>query len=208
MSRVAITDLVPGTEATTTDVNATLTSWNTAVGAAALGANNFRQEGIDRKSLDDNVVFERKTQFAESGTPTSTNVATAAYAKLRVNAQDVQTVALTSTGTDSVVKVRATVFFQSDKDVPTVAADFFVGFRLRMSTDNGVTWSILVDTEQFIGMKYVNASYDVKILGQATMLYQITTTAGTSYRFRVEYVSANSDIFVYNAVVYAEIVAR
>lgn len=51
MSRVVITDLVPGTEATSADVNATITSWNNAAGAGDLGANNVRQEGIDRRTL-------------------------------------------------------------------------------------------------------------------------------------------------------------
>lgn len=51
MSRVVITDLVPGEEATSAGVNATITSWNDAAGSGDLGTDNVRDEGIDRRTL-------------------------------------------------------------------------------------------------------------------------------------------------------------
>lgn len=51
MSRVAITDLVTGDVAESADVNATMTSWTSALGTGAVGANNFRPEGLDRRTL-------------------------------------------------------------------------------------------------------------------------------------------------------------
>lgn len=51
MSRVTITDLVVGETAESADVNSTMTSWNTALGTGAVGANNFQPEGLDRRSL-------------------------------------------------------------------------------------------------------------------------------------------------------------
>lgn len=56
MSRVTITDLVVGSTAASADVNATLASWNTALGAAAIGANNVRPEGLDRRSLSAGIA--------------------------------------------------------------------------------------------------------------------------------------------------------
>ena len=61
MSRVVQKELFEGDVATAANVNSTLTSWNSATGAGDIGADNFREEGLDVRSF---AVGSVKKTFA------------------------------------------------------------------------------------------------------------------------------------------------
>lgn len=123
MSRVTITDLVPGTEATSANVNATLTSWNTAAAAGAIGENNFREEGIDRRSLSAAAQAIQYPPaafgncFAEGDT-SSGPLSAAAYDVINVGT-DLKIGPMTdvSTTANEKVMVRVSVWFAADCDL-------------------------------------------------------------------------------------------
>ena len=122
MSRVTITDLVPGTEATSTDVNATINSWNTAAAAGAIGANNFRQEGIDRRSLsfeEQAIQSDQPGPYADlyyENSGSSGAVTGAAYAVITLAGADM--IVGNATGASSITGakkvIRASVTFLAD----------------------------------------------------------------------------------------------
>lgn len=51
MSRVTQTELFEGDVATAANFNATLSSWNAATAAGQINGENFREEGLDRRSF-------------------------------------------------------------------------------------------------------------------------------------------------------------
>jgi hypothetical protein len=61
MSRVVQKELFEGDVATAANFNSTLSSWNSAAGAGDIGADNFREEGLDVRSF---AVGSVKKTFA------------------------------------------------------------------------------------------------------------------------------------------------
>jgi hypothetical protein len=61
MSRVVQRELFEGDVATAANFNSTLSSWNSAAGAGDIGADNFREEGLDVRSF---AVGSVKKPFA------------------------------------------------------------------------------------------------------------------------------------------------
>lgn len=57
MSTVTVTELVHGATAQASDINTTNTSWNSATAAGQIGAENFREEGIDARVIAHNSVY-------------------------------------------------------------------------------------------------------------------------------------------------------
>jgi hypothetical protein len=118
MSHVAITDLIPGEEATSADVNATIASWNAAAGAGDIGPNNVRQEGLDRRtlSLGGQAIQAPPAAFVnciESGATATVNAVAAAWAIVDVGPTLYigPMTDLSSTSSETVV-VRASLWFQ------------------------------------------------------------------------------------------------
>lgn len=123
MSRVVITDILPGTEATSDSVNTTITSWNNAGAAGAIGENNFREEGIDRRSLSAaaQAIQAPPAAFGNcyaSGASSSGLVSAAAYDVINVGT-DLKIGPMTDLSTSGTEKVmvRASVWFRADYDL-------------------------------------------------------------------------------------------
>lgn len=56
MSTVAITELTPGTTASSSQMNANVSAWNAAGAAGVIDQANFREEGLDGRSVLDRIV--------------------------------------------------------------------------------------------------------------------------------------------------------
>lgn len=57
MSTVTVTELAAGSTAKAADINDTNASWNAATAAGQVGAENFREEGIDARVIAQNTVY-------------------------------------------------------------------------------------------------------------------------------------------------------
>ena len=182
MSVAVVTDLPIGEVATSTAVNATATSFQNATAAGALGANNVRLEGVDRRTLSPtgHVVFT-----TETGTNTPVVVApvslvhnaTGIYA---VVPGPLQTGSMTIATTTRVI-LHCSLYMES--------LTFLAGTSLRVtlilqqSADAGVSWSDLTGTLQRFQMRntgaYCNQAGTTDIPGISTMATWSVTVVAT-----------------------------
>lgn len=205
MSRVVITDIEAPEEATSARVNSTVTSWNAALAAGALGAANFRQEGIDRRSLSaaGHAVFEVATPPVYSHLA-SLSVTSAVYAVVPLNAgaTPMMTADITpSSGSD--VMVRASTVFVGDST--SAVNDTLVDLVIERSTDAGATWATMATCSRH---RFQIGSPSVVHLNAPVMLMGHQTGAGTPVRFRLSYKAAPGTIVFENGVIFAEVYAR
>ena len=204
MSRVAITDLVPGEEATSADVNATIASWNAAAGAGDIGPNNVRQEGIDRRTLSQSGQAIQAppslyaNQVYSSATTTTGNTSVAyTWVPLAANMQIGPMTDLSSSSSETVV-VRASVWLSA-------AQGATVEMIIQSSTD-AVTWVSYDESYQ----AFVAQIYGVDIW-RCTATYTsvvATTPSGSRVYWRVGYrTTAGSTTFGFGTL-YIEEYAR
>jgi len=156
MSRVVVTDLVPGEDATSADANATVNSWNAAGAAGSIGAANVRQEGIDRRTLSAaaQVIQAPPAAFADcaiAGSTSSGALTSAVYALIVVgsNLQLGPMTDLTATGSEKVM-VRVSVWFTADPNL-------LVECILQSSAD-AVTWTDYSESYQAFMVDRTNAT--------------------------------------------------
>lgn len=208
MSRVVITDLVPGEAATSADVNATITSWNDGAGTADQGANNVRQEGIDRRTLSSaaQAIQAAPATFPNciaSGSTLTANALAAAYTVVSVGTNlQIGPMTDTSSSSSEMVVVRASVWLSGPG--LTGATPALYELILQSSAD-AATW---VDYDQTY-QAFRNTTIGVNT-PQCVATYTVvlaTTPAGNRTYWRVAYratVALNFD----GGLIYIEEYAR
>ena len=152
MSVVTVTDLPLGDVATSSAVNATLTSWNNATAAGSINQVNVNLEGIDRRSLSPSahVVFttEVGTNTPTVVTPNSTvHNATGVYV---VVPGPMETIQMTVASTTRIL-LHCSLYMESAA-IPAGNA-LRVDLILQVSDDGGATWTDLVGTRQQFQMR-------------------------------------------------------
>jgi hypothetical protein len=194
MSRVEVTDLVPGELALSADVNATLASWNTNAAAGMIGAANVRMEGIDRRTMsaDAHVVYTVASgTYTEAILPTGplTNI-TGIYAVVPLLITD-----SLSFSVNTQIIVHATLYFESAAS----AVSQQVAFKMQFSVDGGGTWTDIPGTRQRFSLRDTQPLADplTPFPGIATSASWSVYTAAAATQvvlFRIGYLTANAVI--------------
>jgi hypothetical protein len=210
MSRVVITDLVPGASANSSDVNATITSWNNAAGAGDIGPNNVRQEGIDRRTLsfpEQAVQSEGAGAFADTlfASSASSGAVTnpGPYAAVTLGGTDMMLGPHLGTGnpsSDNIV-IRASVTFFAD-NLCLVSCVFQVG------PTNAGPWTTQTTTrQQFLALEVVAAQPAPLCVGTYTAGLVISPDNQNTW-CRVAYTATPNNVTFSNGVLYVEDYAR
>lgn len=218
MSTVTITDLDPGTQPTSTAVNATMTSWVNATAAGAIGGNNVRVEGVDRRTMSAaaHVVFTEEVgtnTIADFGTSSAamTNV-TGSYDDI-VCGSNVRT-STTTIDVDTQVILHASVFITGARKALTPSG--YCRVALQQSTDGGATWTTITGTRQdfrmkdsaALGVSFVdpNAGAPDDVPGiRATATWGVKVTPpGGAVSYRIGYQTANASFTFLNAQIFLE----
>ncbi len=188
MSTVTVTPLVPGATATSTDVNATLNSFNTGTAAGALVQSNTRVEGIDRRTMSATQHVVGTNEYGNNTTvyvnDTGPIRSVGAYAEVT----GLITPALT-------VTLPTRFLLHATVEVYGATATFASGVRLRVqmrleeSTD-GVTWSALPYTYRSVRFKSLNVG--VYVLLEPAIRRSVSWTtyvlpAGAARYYRVAF---------------------
>lgn len=210
MSRVEITDLIPGEEAASADVNATIASWNSAAGAGDIGPNNVRQEGIDRRtlSLSGQAIQAPPADFAaciESGSTATPNAVAASWEIVDVGATlYIGPMTDLSSSSSETVVVRASVWFNgNNQDAATAAALY--EFILQSSA-NASTWVDYDPSYQSFRMTQFASSALPDCVGVYTAMVA-TTPSGSRVYWRVAY-RATQTVTCDSGIIYIEEYAR
>lgn len=216
MSTIAVKDLVPGTSATSADVNSTLTSINTACAALALGSDNVRVEGIDRRTM------ARINHVVETGS-TVGKVSVAAYGPVQnltgtpVALQDgagnpMQTTADVTVASPGEVNIHASVMVECVAS--NAAAPFpMVIMVLQRSVDAGATWVTLTGSRRRFRMRNVTTAFNGSLNGIPGVSDSVSWASNdvallaTSWRIAFETVSATGFTFL-NSEIFPVILAR
>ncbi len=196
MSTVEVTDLVPGTPATSTAVNQTLSSWNTGTAAGQVDGTNVRVEGVDRWVMNPagNVV-EMDTEAAEYE-EASPSLATAASTALSVvslagGTSDMVTPAALNLALNSDVVVHASVRVYSEAIAPAALPE--VVLHLQYSTDAGGTWTSFVGSRRRYQMREtddlcsINLSTTIPGIDQTATWAHWFVSLADDYLFRVAF---------------------
>lgn len=207
MSRVVITDLVPGTEATSTDVNATISSWNTAGAAGAIGANNVRDEGIDRRSLSYAAQAIQAPPAAYNNCITKDDgssglVTSVAYAVINVGT-DLRIGPMTySAGThDEHVVVRGSVWFTAQMDTLLEC--------ILQSSQDAVTWIDISETYQaFKAPNYIAANYWNCVGVYTTVYATLPSQIANRLYWRLAFRTTTNAVTFKNGTIFVEEYAR
>jgi len=169
MSRVTVTELPPGDPATSTSINDTITSWNTALAAGAIGTNNVRLEGLDRRTFG--ASTHAILGFYSQATAGNTGMVTAAaYTALATSAD------FTPTAGGDII-VRGSTFCVGQDDYATTQT--VVTVALQRSTDGGATWATLPNTVCVRRCKTVNSA---RVTGNTYTFYKESTPVRVRYR--------------------------
>lgn len=203
MSRVVITDLVPGEAATSTDVNATITSWNNAAGAGDLGAANVRQEGIDRRTLS---YSAQAIQSAAAG----------AFADVLYQSNG-SSGAVTNAGPYAVISLGGVAMMVGDDTAPTVstiqkvvrasvtfnaANSCLVDCTLQLSATNAGPWTSASSSRQkFLIVAGVTAA--ASCVGTYTVTLEESATI-TNQWWRVAYMATPGNVTFQYGTLYIE----
>ena len=190
MSTVTVTDLVPGTPATSTAVNASLNSWNTGTAAGQIAGTNVRVEGVDRWVMNPagNVV-EMDTEAAEYE-EASPSAATAAATALSVvslagGASPMVTPAALNLPLNADVIIHASVRVYGDATL-YVATLPEVVLYLQYSVDAGATWlSFLGSRRRYQMRETLDGLLCLCSLNRSTTIPGIDQTATWSHWFVV-----------------------
>lgn len=208
MSRVAITDLVTGNVALSAAVNATLASWVAALALAALGANNVRPEGIDRRTLSGaaRAVYsagQGATPFYASGT-SSGAVTNAAPPYIVVNCGGAVQTGDTAPAVGDLLTIRAATHFTSEST--SAVNQTLVDLVIEWSTDSGATWNTQAGTRQRFQARAVPGS-PAHITGTALLIASFPS-AGVTSRYRLSFIATPGNVTFYNASIYVEDYAK
>jgi hypothetical protein len=205
MSRVEITNLQAPDEATTAAVNATLTSWNDALDVGVLGADNFRQEGLDRRSLSSaqHAIFETAA-FTSSGAASASVTSSPGYSAVALNggATNLETADITPS-VNCVIVVRAST--QAISDSTAFANQTLLDLRIEVSTDAGVSWAATVASDQSFQIKV--AAPIVRLNAVATLMAK-EIGAGITRRYRLAFRATPGNVVFKNGTIFAEVYAR
>lgn len=210
MSRVVITDLVPGTEATSTGVNETIDSWNAAAGAGDIGANNVRQEGIDRRTLSDaaQAIQAPPASFGNciaSGSTETSNAIAAAWALVNVGSNlSIGPMTDLSSSSSEMVTIRASLWFSGPAMDAGVSPALYE-FIIQSSTD-AVTWVDYDASYQAFKITAFATGVRPRCTGTYTSLVS-TTPAGSRVYWRVAYRAPEAVLLGYGTL-YIEEYAR
>ena len=193
MSRVTVTELPPGTAATSASINDTITSWNNALAAGALGTNNVRLEGLDRRTLS--ASNKAIAGFYEQTTAGATGLVTSAAFVALVTSSDFTP----TTGGDLIV--RAVTFYSGEDEYAT--NNTVVTLRIERSTDGGGTWAAAPNTTLVRKNKNVD---DARVTGNYYMFYSESTKA--RIRYRLVYTVTPGSVGFLNSALIVEQLAR
>lgn len=151
MSTVTVTDLQPGDSTTSTNVNATISSWNSATAAGQIAAPNVRIEGIDRRTLSaaGHVVCTNEAPAMVGSATNSGLVHSAVNAVVPLNGgvTPLQTPAITLASIVRIVLLHASVSFTCAPQV-TGKPRLLVSLYLEVSTNGGAAWTPIAGTHQ------------------------------------------------------------
>lgn len=204
MSTATVTPLVKGDPATSTAINTTITSFNTAMNTSQIAASNVRMEGIDRRAMSGagHVV---ETQ--ESGTNTIKNTAnsgavnnpTALYVVVPGFGGDTLVTNTFTVAASSRMPLHASVWVTSNS-ANSGAVRLRVDLILQQSVDAGVTWTDITGTRRRCQMRETgalcSAAANPKIPGLnhsiTWSVYVATIGVGTSYRVGYKTVNDSS----------------
>jgi len=191
MSTVTVTPLVEGSVATTTDVNATLTSFNTATAAGQLGATNVRVEGVDRRTMS---ATNHLVQTKDYGN--NTTVATAFAGPTTPSPGVYATVVQTA---DVTVSLPTRLLVHASCGLHSLpqnlgAPRLLVELRLEYSDDGGGTWTYCNSTYRPFRTRDTSGVYGgyPGINGSMTWCWRDAAPLGTPRRYRIAYQSTNS----------------
>lgn len=219
MSVVTVTDLVPGTEATSAGPNATINSFNAATAAGQIGAANIRTEGVDRWVMNPagNVV-EMDTESAEYTTASASNlINSVAYAvvPLAGGASPMITAAgVTCPNSPARPIVHASVVV---RNVTTLFAATYptVWLRIERSTDGGGTWAAVTGTERQYKMRVTGILCSVNLTTDIPAIYRTATWVvydaggiGNTSLWRVVYRTANGSFTFENGHISPQVILR
>jgi hypothetical protein len=144
VSRVEVTDLIPGEAATSADVNATLDSWSTETAAGSINGDNVRMEGIDRRTLsaEEQVVFTEASGtftriIGSSGAVTSVGVYVVVPGPLDTSTDF-------TFAEDTELIVHATLYVESNPSTGLRR----IRLIMQESDDSGGSWTDMVGTLQ------------------------------------------------------------
>lgn len=224
MSTVAVTDLIPGEAATSADVNATMTSWNTATAAGAIDVENVRPEGIDRRSLSatnhvvdselvgTNSPIERVTA---SGNVTNTTGTAAVITYGDGTLATAEDITLTS---GRKLVVHASLYVRGGTLPTSLAATLpAVWVVLQKSTDGGAAWSTLSGTRRTFRLRDVRtgtgmgtypaggAGTNIPRVARSINIVYDATTLGVAQRFRVAFETENYAFNFINGTIWCEV---
>ena len=180
MSRVTLTDLVPGETASSTDYNAILTSWEDATVAGSIDQYNVMEEGIDRVNIADRSIdVTRGADYFESSTASSAMGAGPTTVGMSGGVDPVFIGPITVSDDDDCV-IRCSAFFKTSTTLATGTL-----FYLQRSPD-AVTWTTVTATKRsFQTSVYAFAPTGCNQVYQVTHLH--AAGAGTwYYRLRCE----------------------
>ncbi len=211
MSTVEVTDLVPGTPATSTAVNDTLTSWNTGTAAGQVDGTNVRVEGVDRWVMNPagNVV-EMDTEAAEYAVDSASNPTAATTAlsvvSLAGGTSDMVTPAALNLALNSDVVVHASVHVYGDATL-YVATLPEVVLYLQYSTNAGATWTSFPGSRRRYKMREtldgleclcsLNRSTTIPGIDQTVTWAHYFVSLADDYLFRVAFENTDG-VFLFN----------
>lgn len=211
MSTVEVTDLVPGTPATSAAVNLTLTSWNTGTAAGQIAGTNIRVEGVDRWVMNPagNVV-EMDTEAAEYAVASASNATAAATAltvvSLAGGASPMVTPAVLNIPQDADVIVHASVRVYGDAIAAAPLPE--VVLYLQYSVDAGATWLSFFGSRRRYQMRdtgvlcSLNVSTDIPGIDQTvTWAHYFVPAVADDYLFRVAFENTDGVFFFDGGVI-------
>jgi hypothetical protein len=219
MSTVTVTDLVPGTEATSTGPNATITSFNAATAAGQIGATNIRTEGVDRWVLNPATnVVEMDTESAEFSVAAASNlINSVAYAvvPLAGGASPMVTAAgvvVPSAPAAPIVHASVVVY-----NVTALFAGTYpeVWLRIERSTDGGGVWAPVTGTERHYKMRLTGILCSVNLTTDIPAIYRTVMWVvydaggiGNTTLWRVVYRTLNGSFTFENGHISPQVLLR
>lgn len=192
MSRIEVTDLVPGESATSADVNSSLTSWNTGTAAGSIDETNVRMEGIDRRTMSaaEHVVYTTASGVNTRviGPSGGVNNNSGSYAEV----PGPLTTSDLTFDVNAQIIVHATLYMEG----ATNTTGTIVSLIMQSSSNGGGAWSDMVGTRQRFSTgntaSGLNGFTDAAvpypgIATSASWSVYFTVAAGQTGMFRIAY---------------------
>jgi hypothetical protein len=195
MSRVTLTNLVPGETASSTDYNAILESWEDGTVAGSIDQYNVMEEGIDRRNISDRSIDVYRGAAYYTSSSASSAMGAGPTTVGMMAGLDPVTIGpfAVSTGDDCVI--RCSAFFKTSTTLATGTL-----FYLERNPDSGV-WTTISATKR----SFQTNVYTVSATG-CNQVYQVTHLhaggAGTWY-YRLRCVNPTGTVQVQNVEFYS-----